>query len=578
MRAEGTSLSRKGARPDVTLPNSWTADQHIPSHALLAVDIRFHSDKYKDADTRLLPPDTLPVKHFDIIATRLSDLENAVIGQTQAEAPSQPEEQPADDYYEWLAEFNTKLFPQAQTQTGDIRSLLTDLAALEDSYLRKFQTLLLLDYQAYKPLSQEKDLLDHFWDVIRQRRDTTLDPTITKTALAALRDAREEIRVKKAAIAPLKRQLIDEGLKIMKQLLEKADVAGIRFRERHPEIKQTISFLKDKCDLLRLELYDAAKIYEGDGFSKLMSELGFGPGTEQELRELLRAKGALARAGGFERRMALLAASPTGLQPDSENEMKAKRAKAEALDALDTLLKVNPGNKEAGFMRQAIELSFVEAIAAKLDHEKQASLLAYQKFFEDRGFSTEDPGGWWSGFFEGVYAWTGMGPVSSILGWAKAIETADATDIQQTAIAKHHVALLAIRKLLRNGMPLQKIRTITPAEMERGMSVATANKSSLPEGKIRQLCKDIHETFAELGDLRALAEGRRDEFIELHPKAYYDLIQPEKSRGEFWTDFFFSPLSLVGWCGPGAITKVEGTWQWFKLSTTAGHIALLEDI
>lgn len=572
MRGAATILTAKSPRLDGTLPSSWTADEKISSHNLLALDVRFFPGKGGIA------PNQVPAKHFDIPATRLSDLESNLAGQTSAAAPSPPAESPSDDYYEWLAEFTTKTLPEVEQQVSEIKAELMGLAAYEESCVQEFMTLLFYDQQAYRGLSEDKDLLDHLSDQLLLQRDETLLPAVTKQALQGLRQKRDEVRQKKAAVRPAQDEAIAEALKLMKQTIETVEVKGIGYNALHPEHKQTIAHLKDRYDLLKLELYDAAQLYEGDEFERLMAEVGFGSVKDQELRLLMKAKAAHARARAYERRLWVLAGSPTGLKPDSESEMRVKDAKAEAYESILAVLKLNPENREARVLRKALEVSFLEAITAKLESEKQASLLAFKRFFEERGFSVENDSEWWTGFLESPYVWLGMGPVSSILGWAKALETESATDIQQTAIAKNHVALLAIRKLVRNGMSLPQIRTITPAQMELGMSVNTKKQYRLKPDQVQRLCRDIRETFIELGDLQALADGNREAFGRLHPKAYYNLIHPEKSRVEFWSDFFFSPLSLFGWFSPWAITKVEGQWQYFRLSATAEHLALLDDL
>ena len=545
-----------------TVPVTWTPDKRIDSHRLITADIRYSSSA---------------TKRVELSAARLSDLENNRAGEVSTAAPAATTEIPDDGYWEWLARFNNELSKENRGQIDTIRLQLKMNAREEQRLRQRWFKLMRLDMDAHKPLNPERDdLTDYIKGVVTKGRSIPVTPTVFREQLDALKEERDKIKAAIDKIRPEQREQIDEALRLMKGLIESAELQAIRSKERRPEIKKTIESLQDELALLKLALYEDAGWNESDELQKVIEELRFSSDAVLEISKLMAAKASLAKAESLDRRLWLQGISPTPVPPNDEGP---RAARLDAYFSLKEVLRINPQNQDARLLLKGLELDFVSGIAAKLDHEKQVSLAAFNRFLSDRGYDTKQPKDWWDGTAEFLYVWFGSGPTSlgaGFFGVDQAAIAAEVTDLTQTAVAKHHVSLLAIKRLLKNGIPLQKIHQITPEELAKQMSPQTAEGKPLESSKARRLCQDIHETFAELYDLRAIAEGDRDAISRFHCRPYYAVLDPEKTTTEFVTDFFFSPVSLMGWFLPGSIVKLKGRWLPLH-SPAAGEIRLLEE-
>ena len=322
--------------------------------------------------------------------------------------------------------------------------------------------------------------------------------------------------------------------------------------------------------MLNADLRDAGALYDTPGFAKALEDLKFKTDADEQMRLILTAKAAMARAESAERRMFVQACSPNGLPPNSEPEQQAHEARWEAYDALRQALKLNPENKEAKSLRQKIVLGYVEAIAAKLDQEKQQSLAAFQAFLSARGFNKEEPKNWWQGMWESLYLRATVSHTGAIVmrrgtGRGRQRDRHPAPPPRPATRSP----CWAIRRMLRAGIPIEKIRDISSQDFVAAMAPKSIEGKPLSEAQATELCREVHEACIELGDLNALAKGDREMFMRCHSSSYYQMIKPEVSRTQFWSDMLYSPVGLLGWFLPGSVTSVNGKIAWHSSEVVA---------
>ncbi|MBM3334166.1 hypothetical protein FJY63_05850, partial [Candidatus Sumerlaeota bacterium] len=429
----------------------------------------------------------------------------------------------------------------------------------------KWLDLLLVDAKAHESLRPTSS--EGFFSAIGEAFDLTgrmpVRPTMTATELAVLAQGRRELETKIAAIRPQQEQIVREALRAKKEMLESAQLQEIRSRDLRPELNDTIEAQKDEYAALTLRLYEAAEWYEADGLPRVIEQYRFIADGDEDMRELMTAKMALARAENLDERLIVQASLPNGITANHPLIAESQAERIKALRAVDAVLRVNPKSKEALEMRQKIELYFIHEIAAKLEREKQLSMAAFRRYLSERGFNPDDPKGYCDIAWDFAHRWMGWiftSHTGAIISRGLANEAVEAVEIQTMAAAKNQVALLAIRRLVRLGFPLPKIRDITVRELSTSLTLKTLDKKPLDPAKAARMCREIHEAFVELYDLNALAKRDLDAFVKYSSMAYYQIVNPEKGRLEFWSDFIYSPWGLFTWFSPFAVCKVNGKW------------------
>jgi hypothetical protein len=122
---------------------------------------------------------------------------------------------------------------------------------------------------------------------------------------------------------------------------------------------------------------------------------------------------------------------------------------------------------------------------------------------------------------------------------------ADTVDMEVTTAARNLVSLVAIRRLLEKGMKLEDIRQITPALYEKHVPLKAWSLEKQPAERAERSCRDIRETFADLGDFQALTGRDRARIEAMLERNYFQSYSTEQSWPEFLANMFLSPLSLV---------------------------------
>jgi hypothetical protein len=523
----------------------WPFDSRLGSHRLLRATIRYTTDD--------LP---YPEKHIDFFATRLSDLEDNRAGMVAKVKPTKPEEVPDDGYWQWLAEF-TKLSKEKRELINGNRALLGYSKQADYLVLKKWHHLWQLEYVQMEDLPTNEALKG-----VRGERKRLAG------IHSGLRGERGE-----------QQKLMNEALAAMKALLDSAQAQAQRSGERRPQLKETIEALKNEQALLKLRLYEDAGWPEE--LLKTIQELRLTTEADQALAKVMAAKASLAQAEKLEKRLFMQApATDPGSGPP--RDQAAMAARMDAYLGLKEALRLAPQNQEALSELIKLEVFFVNKFAAKLDQEKQLSLAGFYRFLEARGYSSQDPDGWWAGCWESFCVTWGSAPTrgaSWLLGidWKRSDQAgavADEMDTVQTSIAANQVSLLAIRRLLQSGFPLSKIRQMKAEELGKNLTLKTASGVPLDEVKARRLCLDIHGTFNELYDLNNLERGDKGKVLTYYYRPYYQTFDPEKSWTESAADFLFSPGSLITFLVPGAIAKSGGKWAWVSFMSREEAVLL----
>lgn len=563
-----------------TLPGFWTAEKKLPEpHPLLSLDLKFWGT--------LKATGTNVIKHVDLFAVRMSDLEDNREGFTVKDAPSVIAGLPDDGYFDWLARFHQQR-DKTEQRLQEIGMELRALAGEQKGLHSKWFKLLWFDMKAWPADPADgDDLIEsvgrYLGRGLTRGRWIPTQPTITKPMLDALKQERDGIQPKIDKSRQEQAVLIAEGTRLSKQLVESADVQTIGSRENDQhlaEVKRTLDHLKDQHDLNRLYMMDAAGWHGTPELQQLLDATQFGSTAARELTKIMEAKSWIARAKSLDLRLAVAVISPSPVQPNSPTELEAHTARMEAMRALHEALKEAPKSIQARTLLKETELEMLGWIQRKLDRERHLSIAGFHRYLTARGYNPGEAKGWWDGFKELNSAFWGSSPVTlgGGLNWSGTNSTAstvaDETILVQEAVAKNQVSLFAIQRLIRSGLSLKEIRNITDDQILERLAFQTFERKELDRAKARRLSQEIHETFAELYDLRALADGRIEDFKDFLQRNYYASFDPSKTWSETIGDMFFSPLGLVMMFGPSAVVKANGQWI---ATVPRGELALLEE-
>lgn len=586
-----------------TAPPELMADRPAGVHRLYAMDVCF------DSAARPRPADT-PVKRIEVFARRTSDLVDNRTTKRLSE-PTRPTVDPDDGYWDWLDGFDD-LVATNFDRLEVIHKELQLLASERREKRKKWVNLLRLDllsFPADRPI--ERDVIEQFavW-VARgatRGRAIPLAPTVTKSILDEMKADRERLKTEMEAIRQRQQKLIEEGLRLVKVVSESVEVQIIASRgvTPRPHLPQWAEYYKDRVAIAKLSMYDAARWYGPDEMQQVIDEFKFADSDVKEWSEFVKAKAALGRAEYLEENLQLLYAMPNPPGPNSPQEQAALKERIVAMAALREVVRINPEHPGAREVILKLELAYLDVIARKLDVERKLTLEGFKQYLTNRGLAPEvlrtpmkdgdkpqsfDPtnlkdagnaiGNMWDGPLEVLGSIWGDG--ISLIG--NGLHISSKTDDSvinalegeaakvQDELAQHYVSVMLIQKLVRGGMPLEKVRNLRPEELEKYVNARTVGGKPLDPKKARRLCQDIHETFGRLGDLRALAEGKPDEFARFLNASYYTALDPTKSGAEFWGDFFFSPGNMLLWHLGGSITRGATSWKPY-LNTK--HIELL---
>jgi hypothetical protein len=400
-----------------------------------------------------------------------------------------------------------------------------------------------------------------YWDVLLQSyQDSSVTPPGRQTR-DSLRAERQAIQKRIRDLHDDQQRLIDDVLRGHRALRTALEAQRQRSAPRRSWLAEEAELFGEEREvLLALRLYQAAEWYEHREFDRLRQRLR-AIGTDPVATLLLEAEQHRAEAVRLRGVAALQRMSAASPDSTSATEAQARAAQLRALAALRRAHGLLPANQDVRLRLVEQEVELLRVIGAKLESERVISLAGFHQYLRNYGYDPERDAGWWEGFKEYFVASVSMGPLTSFVALAGGVPgaQADATVIEQASIAQNLVALAAMVRLSRDGMILAEIRSITPEVLAQALAPRTAEGRPLAPERIRQLTRDIHEAFAELGDLRALAAGDTAAFAVRFDAPYYDRIDADQSWAE-WLGDAFSVRHLATFWSSLTVAKVGGRW------------------
>ncbi len=553
---------------------SWPPEKRIDTHRIYSADINFYADAGEQK----------PHKHVDFFAVRLSDIEDNRVGRTGVDAVVATKDPLDDGFWEWRVEFN-KLCSKVKTRVAAIHGQLQTLLKAKADVDGKFLWLLELDQSAYPKLTEDQGVdwwIKNSKPYVAVQRPRPPAPTLSKQTLAMLREKRNALLETNNQHHADQKALLAEAAQLLGSRVTSAQIqAGKSAEARRAGMFDALDAYKDLGRIEQLRLYESAGLLESEEARALVAELKFPEQSVRDVALLFSAKVAAARAESEDRKLWLQRISPLPPPPNSPVERAARMARAQALLDARESFRLNPSNMEACQMVRKLELDFLSIIAGKLDHGRKISLAAMHQYLDARGFYAKSDSQltWWEGIKQsGSVFFTSLPSVIALgLGETNVPGSlAESVDIEQTELAKHEVALMAILKLRQNGLPLADIAVADPKTVGQVLTLRRADRKPLEADKAERLCRDIRETFAGLPDLKALVGGSPPEIEALLARSYYDSFDPAVSGKETFANIFFSPQALACMFGPGAIVKgAEGFHFALNGITEAGFQANL---
>ncbi len=523
---------------------------------------------------------------------RKSELER--LGQLTVRDPGTRVVESDDDFSPWLVDFH-KLRDETEEAAhvngvlvGSLRQNITD----NRRHWLKLMRLDLLTFP-FDPdaggdlVDQARTAVGHVTSAVarpsQRGRIAPVQPTAASYVLEDLKRERDELAKQINADLVRQSELIHQAVDGYDALISKARVKTVGCKEHKDHLKdlnRMIEHWEGERDLRRLKLYEASELFSAPELPKIIADVRFSGDATRELAKVLEARMALARARDLEFRLNQQILSPTPVLAGSPLKAQGAAARIAAMTSLREALAINPKSVPAQTQLRSLELEMTGWLAGKLQEEKQTSMATFSAYLDQRGYYDRQATNWWEGCKEWTAIMFGNG-ISTISAGSfipgrtnEAAARAELTGDTQIKIARNQVSLLAIGRLLRLGQPLQQIRQLTPEKMGEVMVLRTAGGQPLPPAKAEALVKDIRDTFADMPDLQALAEGDATTFTEFLNKNYYRSFDPKKSGKETVADIFFSPGSLLLFLGPSAVVKVDGAWVGF----TSSEIAVLGEV
>ncbi len=480
-------------------------------------------------------------KTVRFFATRLSELKTNKGTHERTEAAQTYEVTPDDGFHEWSA-----AFPALAAETfAEVSEARVKLATL---------------YSDTKPL--RRDHLTILRGFLREGQ-TDSEGGWSLSAIVAAKKEMERLRAQIREKRKEQEPILQGALAKTDALIANAQAQAKKSPKRKPPIADTIEFLKNERDIIELNLFDAAGWYEPGEMGAVVKRLESRPGHVGLAARLTRVKWLLARGELLQDRAMTQHASPNGIRPDSPLLLTIRDNQRQSYYELKELLHNYPDSAEVREMIRGQQRAYVRRVAAKLERDKAASIEGFNHYLSSRGYDVRQPGTWPQAAWEFARIWWSSGPIT-LMGGLPGFDTpeaiADAAIIEQGEIARDHMSLLAIRRLLKNGMTLAEIRNISTELLATRLVAHRTDLKPLDPHKAWPIAQDIHTTFAGVPELRALAEGNIDEFERLIDIPLYANFDTGQSWGE-WLGDIFSPRHLIFLFAPSAVVGTGGEWS-----------------
>jgi hypothetical protein len=534
-----------------TLPNDVSADDRLEAHPVFVFDIVLGSYEWGKVQSA-------PRKRVELQALRLSAIEDQRVGQVRDDTAKPVEELPDDGYWQWRVAFDELLQKNDGRIDGILKCLEMKGLEIKEHRARYMMFLEMMQQDTAPAAPAQGDKLDQA--LAAHGKPAPAKPTITNADRRDLRLQMDNVRQQIALMRSKQQKDIEEGLRLFNEIAASVRQQHKKSAGRRPDLEAWAKMFQDREGVMAFRLYDAAGFYEASELPALVAKYEFRTQASSRLAKLMDAKILLAEAGRFERIAA--AHAMTGSPEGGRAAVEALSRRMDAIAKLQDLVRLHPDYDEARKALAEQEVRLVEGAMAKLQEERRLSLADFQRFLKARGFDPYRPDTMPARAWEFMRHWWGAGPLSLMEGFSGVPDAQAKSAIAvQNEVARNHLALLAVRRLLWNGLTLAQVRALkTEDELRKHYDERRQDGGQLEPHRATELLDDIIKLFLALPELKALAEGNRADYINILGKSVYRRYDPDKSAAQVVGDMLFSPINLALMFGPSAICRVNQKW------------------
>ena len=495
-------------------------------------------------------------KTVDFYGMRLSEIQDSRVGTVETvETPTIKEYD--DGYMAWLPKHGVVVRENLSRING-IRARLQALKVKAEKADLRFRHLLRMTQQSFQ--WRDPQAGDDFIEQVfsGMRNPNLRYETLTPETLRMLKNGREKVTADITATRSQQRKLIAEAEACMKAIVASMEAQVRRSKGRRKKVAADAQRWSDQSRTLAADLYFLAGLWEE--MHTALSRYDYGSNAVQEVIRLRTAQREQGLAKLAERKLWLQSLSGP-VAPTAPIVSTARQHEVNAWKALRDVLAINPLNFEAQAMLQESELRFLNTIGRKLARERRLAYEGFRTYLVERGYDPDGQDGWWDGIKERAYAAWATGPVGTVSGFlGKPQDMAERASTIQVQAATCQVALMIITRLRSAGMSMAEIRKVTPEQIVERMNPRTTGNGMLDDLKVRRMATDVRETFNDLYDLQAMADGDPQKLATHLVRSYY---RPE-DVGSTWPEYIgdlFSARHMLFLLGPSAVTRVGGRWQ-----------------
>ncbi len=375
-------------------------------------------------------------------------------------------------------------------------------------------------------------------------------------------------------INALKQQQRDEIDAVLEATELIADMVG-KQRERsdpyRPWLVGEEERLRGELPWLRAELMILAGLNDRGELNAAIEALIPLASDNPALAHYLQAQRWLAFAASDDDKLHLQVMSPRKAPPDEVLTTAGRRGRLMAVQHLRLALAEDEDNGRYRSLLADTELHLVSELSRQLTLERKLNMNAFASYLQQRGFSIEErnqPGM----IRQILWTWYSRG---ATLFWEPFILNtpalqAEAVAIADTMAAENIVALMYVKRLLKNGVLLQEVNSLSFDELSEAMVMRRADRTPLPKEQARSIYRTIKELFAELTVMSMLVSNNSDFPVMVNRqfgKSYYGSIDPNFTWTEMGVDFLTSGSSLAFMWGPGALTKLPKGHRFYASSS-----------
>ncbi len=518
--------------------------------------------------------------------SELTDNKLSVLVPRVAEGPAQKSTD--DGYWAWKPKFvalqedgNARI----DTIMAQLDKLTREIRAQEADWTQL--------WLKFHEMPQDKDLFGDDPESGAKGRAYVMGYLYPETLRKNMKDLRAQISAKRAD----RDKLIQEARSKYAEMLNSVAAQNQRSHGQRQDVAALLEFLQKTQDGLELRLFDAGGLLgtpeslekittlesrsdEVGSMARVMRAMWYWErarlddrkALEGELAMALRAPGELGSQGRWGDAAAfwglLDPADPRAKPRQNTSAVAARSNRHEALILLRTLVAQEPDNALARSCLCEVELWWIPLFAHKVENERKTTAAAFLAYLKNHDIPTEDPrspGSWPDHLVENYRYIIGSGPGSIRLAAMDmpGVLGAEVTSVEKES-ARDQASLRLIKKLLRNGIPMSRIRNIKQNELDQLLHLYSPNGKEIPPHIAWALTQDMKTTFNGMRDLDLFSKATtRPEMMDFEDRfkvAYHLVIDPEQSWGEYFGELG-SPrnLAMFGLASPRVTSAISKT-------------------